>query len=140
LNISLIIKVLDSNPILATSLPPLKTQESVDGLLNGGAHFQQQQQPILSISYLLFLNAKNGPSNLTNETLTINTDVVTLTLETLYLLARQLGNRYYVFAAMFDKILLKNRYYSTLHEQLILNSREASFHIYWSDLKLHNGI
>jgi hypothetical protein len=133
-------KILSSNPLLAMPLkniPPQDAEQDPSSHLNQPS---QQQQPILSISYLLFLNAKNGINNLTNETLTTKTDLVTLTLETLYLLARQLGNKYFVFASMFDKILLKNRYYAKLHEQLILNSRESSFYVYWSDVKLLNGI
>jgi FKBP12-rapamycin complex-associated protein len=96
-------------------------------------------EPILSMSYLLFLNARNDATTLTTDNLDPKTDLVTLTLETLYLLARQLGNKYFVFASMFDKILIKNKSYSKLNEQLLINSRESSFYMYWNDFRLLTG-
>ena len=142
-------KVLSNNPMLTSTLRNMQQnssdqqdleismqQQVSTASLNYGV--QQQQTPILSVSYLLFLNSRNGIDNLTDENLSIHSDLITLTLETLYLLARQLGNKYFVFATMFDKILLKNRHYSRLHEQLIINSREASFFIYWNNMSLLN--
>lgn len=94
---------------------------------------QYQAPPILSITYLLFSNSNTGSSSLTNEKLNEKTDLGTLTIETLYLLSRQMSGRFFVYAPMFDRILLKNKSYSKLYEQLMINCREATFHTIWSN-------
>lgn len=96
--------------------------------------------PILSITYLLFSNSNTGATSLTNERLNQTTDLATLTLETLYLLARQMGGRFFVFAPMFDRILIRNSSYSKLYEQLMMNCRDASFHAFWANQNFLNGM
>jgi phosphatidylinositol kinase/protein kinase (PI-3 family) len=91
-----------------------------------------QAPPILSITYLLFSNSNTGSPSLTNEKLNASTDLGTLTIETLYLLSRQMSGRFFVYAPMFDRILLKNKNYSKLYEQLMINCREATYHTLWS--------
>ena len=94
---------------------------------------QFQAPPILSITYLLFSNSNTGSSSLTNEKLNASTDLGILTIETLYLLSRQMSGRFFVYAPMFDRILLKNKTYSKLYEQLMVNCREATYHTIWSN-------
>lgn len=138
------IKILEQ---YASNLPPPSNQIlSSNILLSPQAQDskQQQQQPtnntqsvqgpaILSITYLLFSNSNTGASSLTSEELKSSTDISTLTIETLYLLSRQMSGRFFVFAPMFDRILLKNKHYSKLYEQLLINCREATFHTMWAN-------
>ena len=67
--------------------------------------------------------ASNGnfklPASLRNEKLTAQTDIILLVLETLYLIAKQMGpSKFSIYVPMFDKILLKNKHYSKIYEQL----------------------
>lgn len=135
-------EVLSTNPLLNKSIKSnSQSDHSFDGLTESTTMSPPQQQPpVFSVSYLLFLNSKNGTNTLTNETLDNSTDLATLTLESLYLLARQLGHKYFVFASVVDNILIKSKNYSKLHEQLITNSREACFFMYWNNLKLITGL
>lgn len=98
---------------------------------------QSLQMPqVLSITHFLFSNSSASPPSLTNEKLSTNDKLAnlgTLTIETLYLLAKQMGSRFFVYAPMFDRILLKNRTYSRLYEQLIIYCREATYHSIWPD-------
>lgn len=120
--------ILTNNPLLTQNIsnvtPPVSNQSS--------AQTEQSTPPILSVTYLLFTNAQNGANNLTSERITRTTDIGVLTLETLYLLARQMNANFLVFAHMFDRILIKNKNYSKLFEQLMINCREASFHQFWT--------
>ena len=120
-----------NNVISNNSLLNSQTQQS--GTNQSQALQQYQAPPILSITYLLFSNSNTGASSLTNEKLNEKTDLGTLTIETLYLLSRQMSGRFFVYAPMFDRILLKNKSYSKLYEQLMINCREATFHTMWSN-------
>jgi hypothetical protein len=111
----------------------LQTQQSASSQNQSQLVQQYQAPPILSITYLLFSNSNTGSSSLTNEKLNEKTDLGTLTIETLYLLSRQMSGRFFVYAPMFDRILLKNKSYSKLYEQLMINCREATFHTIWSN-------
>ncbi|CAF0752879.1 unnamed protein product [Brachionus calyciflorus] len=122
--------VLSSNTLLTqniSNLPPPPQVQTIGQFDNYLA-----TPPILSITYLLFTNSNSGSNNLTNEKLTNTTDLGVLTLETLYLLARQMNGKFLIFAQMFDRILIKNKSYSKLYEQLMVNCREASFHQFWT--------
>lgn len=138
--------VLANNPLLTQSIASLgitsaSTQQlQVPNQQHSFMPNVQNAPPILSITYLLFSNSNTGLTNLTNEKLTNETDLGTLTLETLYLLARQMSGRFFVFAPMFDRILIKNRNYSKLYEQLMVNCREASFHTFWANQNSAIGI
>jgi hypothetical protein len=101
---------------------------------------------VLSITHFLFSNSAASPPSLTNEKLNQNErlpNLGTLTIETLYLLAKQMGSRFFVYAPMFDRILLKNKAYSKLYEQLIIYCREATYHSIWPEKynsqNLHNN-
>ncbi len=87
-----------------------------------------QMPSTLSITYFLFSNTAASPASLTCERLSIATHLGTLTIETLYLLAKQMGARFFVYAPMFDRILLKNKTYESLYEQLLVYCREATYH------------
>jgi len=82
----------------------------------------------LSITYFLFSNTTASPASLTCEPLSTSSHLGTLTIETLYLLAKQMGARFFVYAPMFDRILLKNKTYESLYEQLLIYCREATYH------------
>lgn len=153
--------ILSNNPLLTTSISQL-TQQQQQQQQQTSPHQQPSHQlsmaihhhyhpqnpnlqqfantpPILSITYLLFSNSNTGSTSLTNERLNHTTDLATLTLETLYLLARQMGGRFFVFAPMFDRILIRNSNYSRLYEQLMINCREASFHTFWANQNFVSG-
>ncbi len=135
------IKILEKH--VAKLPPPNAAQTQINNqLAQASSSFQrqdsqqQQQQsfqipPVLSITYLLFSNTNASPSNLTGEELSAISNLGTLTIETLYLLARQMSGRFFVYAPMFDRILLQNKNYSKLYEQLLVYCREATFHSVW---------
>jgi hypothetical protein len=102
---------------------------------------QHNQPPILSITHLLFSNSNAGPTSLTNEKLNADSDLGLLTIETLYLLSRQMNGRFFVYAPMFDRVLLKNKSYARLYEQLVINSREATYHTFWpnNNAQIHSN-
>ncbi len=143
------IKILEKN---ATSLPSPVSQltnsqtlfQSIqrrDSSANGGQQQPFQVPPVLSITYLLFSNSHASPSSLTGEELSASSNLGTLTIETLYLLARQMNGRFFVYAPMFDRILLKNKNYSRLYEQLLVYCREATYHSVWMNpSSTHNSI
>lgn len=128
--------ILTNNPLLTQNIanlsPPVSNQN--------GAQVEPSTPPILSVTYLLFTNSQNGTNNLTSERITQTTDIGILTLETLYLLARQMNGNFLVFAHMFDRILIKNKNYSKLFEQLMINCREASFHQFWTSFNQSLGM
>lgn len=132
--------ILSNNPLLTQNIASLTSQQQQPAEVPS-LQLQQLQNtpPILSITYLLFSNSNTGTSNLISEKITNNTDLGTLTLETLYLLARQMSGRFFVFAPMFDRILIKSKNYSRLYEQLMINCREASFHTFWSNQNFITG-
>lgn len=136
--------ILASNPLLTQSIAQLSQQltsqqsQSIQHQQNQLQQFQNTP-PILSITYLLFSNSNTGSTNLTSERLSHTTELATLTLETLYLLARQMGGRFFVFAPMFDRILIRNSAYSKMYEQLMINCREASFHTFWANQNFVTG-
>nr|AWV66626.1 serine/threonine-protein kinase mTOR [Brachionus rotundiformis] len=122
--------ILANNPLLTQNIsnlsPPSCSQNS------GQFDSYLTTPPILSITFLLFTNSNNGANSLTNERISRSTDIGVITLETLYLLARQMNGNFLVFSHMFDRILIKNKSYSKLYEQLMTNCREASFHQFWA--------
>ncbi len=71
-----------------------------------------------SFSWLLFMGSIFQEIFMTNEPLNSLTDLNILTLETLHLLSRKMGNDFALFAPMFDRILLKNEKYSNIYEKL----------------------
>ena len=71
-----------------------------------------------SFSWLLFMGSIFQEIFMTNEPLNSLTDLNILTLETLHLLSRKMGNDFLLFAPMFDRILFKNEKYSKLYEKL----------------------
>ena len=154
--------ILASNPILTQPISQIiqSTPSTSSAVSSNSSQIQSNQQaalthhyypqtsnmhqlpntpPILSITYLLFSNSNTGSSSLTNDRLSHTTDLATLTLETLYLLARQMGGRFFVFAPMFDRILIRNNNYSKLYEQLMVNCRDASFHTFWTNQNFVSG-
>lgn len=154
--------ILGNNPLLTQSISQLSQSSSSANLTNSDTALSNQQPPIvihnhnqyrqnlnmqqlantppiLSITYLLFSNSNTGSNSLTNERLSLTTDLATLTLETLYLLARQMGGRFFVFAPMFDRILIRNSSYSKLYEQLMMNCRDSCFHAFWANQNFVTG-
>lgn len=140
--------ILANNPILTQPISQLTQASTPSGIANYVTSNQHSSQmmnhfsntpPILSITYLLFSNSNTGSSSLTNDRLSHTTDLATLTLETLYLLARQMGGRFFVFSPMFDRILIRNNNYSKLYEQLMVNCRDASFHTFWANQNFLSG-
>ncbi|RNA43682.1 serine threonine- kinase mTOR isoform X2, partial [Brachionus plicatilis] len=122
--------ILTNNPLLTQNISNLSPTPSTQNSAQVDSYLSTP--PVLSITYLLFTNSNNGTGNLTNERISRATDIGILTLETLYLLARQMNGNFLVFAHMFDRILIKNKNYSKLYEQLMINCREASFHQFWA--------
>ena len=115
------------------SLPGVSSQTIANNpILTPNSNNQLQQPPVLSITYLLFSNSSSSPMNLTDEKLSASSKLGVLTIETLYLLSRQMGGRFFVYAPMFDRILMKNKSYAKLYEQMVVYCREATFHTVWT--------
>jgi hypothetical protein len=84
--------------------------------------------PVFSITYLLFSHSTTTPASLTNEKINESSNLSLLTIETLYLLARQMSGRFFVYAPMFDRILIRNKSYSKLYDLLMVYCRESTIH------------
>lgn len=122
-------QILANNPLIQQSITALQQQYAFQrDRQNANSNHPIQVPQVLSITYLLFSNSSASPASLTNERLSTDTRLGTLTIETLYLLAKQMGGRFFVYAPMFDRILLKNRTYAELYEQLMIYCREATYH------------
>ena len=127
-------QVLSNNPLIMQSIAVVQQQNAALQERQAVSSGQGLQVPnVLSITYLLFSNTAGSPASLTNEKLGVNTDLGTLTIETLYLLARQMNGRFFVYALMFDRILLKNKAYAKLYEQLMVYCRESTYHTIWTN-------
>ena len=89
------------------------------------------QLPLQTQTFTSCISTQKGvsvivvPSSLTSLKINGHSDLISLVLETLYIIARQVGQPFSIYKQMFDKVLAKSKTYCKLYEHMLSCYNEA---------------